>query len=143
VTAYKVHHPVKTNLPTPPTQATPPATHDRPSTLAEKEELQAVQGKGEHGTKRSRDKPRPYKLGFAIRCEQRAMKMTTEIDLVSRAEFLQSEMELRQVHTVQSRKGRAISQFMSQNMTPGQFETKNQLIPSNPQETDGAQAILH
>ena len=36
-----------------------------------------------------------------------------------------------------------MGQFMSQNMTPGQFETKNQLIPSNPQETDGAQAILH
>ena len=27
------------------------------------------------------------KLGFAILCEQRAIKMTTEIDLVSRAEF--------------------------------------------------------
>jgi hypothetical protein len=105
VTAYKVHHPVKTNLPTPPTQATPPATHDRPSTLAEKEEPQLFRAKVSTARREVGTNPGPMmksifvgtpgafgrdvrpKLGFAILCEQRAIKMTTEIDLVSRAEF--------------------------------------------------------
>jgi hypothetical protein len=81
-------------------------------------------------------------FGSPILGEERAIQVTSKIDLVNGPKRRKSLVQFRKVHPIQALESVPMTQLLRQNMTPSICEAKLQFIPRNRHQTERAEPIL-